>query len=187
MGKIHWNLKEIPQPSDSHINKSDGRVFIFLQDNDKVRESSRKVIGHATSDTMMHPNDNFKYLYPNLWKEYYGDGDVHDRVLRFGMYAMTLGIGYKTALYPALIDAYGPMHANAIMDYSMYSVLEKSDVSQTYEERMQREVIFSKEIHSDSWLSNLFKNKMTEEQHLDFRDRWIKECKNRKLSGVCFT
>jgi len=184
MGKIYWNLKEISQPSGSHINKSDGRVFIFLQDNNKIRESSRKVIGHATSDTMMHPNDNFKYLFPNIWKEYYGDSDVFDRVLRCGMYAMTLGIGYKTALYPTLIEAYGPMYANVIMDYSMYSVLEKSDVSQTYEERMQQEVIFSKERYSDSWLSDFFKNKMTEKQNLDFRDRWISECKNRKLSGV---
>ena len=184
MGKIYWNLKEIPQPNESHINKSDGRVFIFLRDNDKVRESSRKVIGHATSDTTMHPNDNFRYLYPNLWKGYYGDSGVLERVIRCGMYAMTLGIGYKTALYQTLIEVYGPMYANVIMDYAMYSVLEKSDISQTYEERTQQEAIFSKERYSDSWFSDFLKNKINEQQHLDFRDRWIIECKKRKLSGV---
>lgn len=184
MGRVYWELKEIPQPEGAHVNNSDDRVFIFLPDGKNIRDSKRKVIGHATSSTMMHPNDTFRYLYPELWKEYYGDGDIQEHVLHSGMYALTLGIGYKTSLYPLLIEAYGPLYANAIMDYSMYSILEKSDTSQTYPDRMRREIIFSKELYTDSWLCDLFRHKMTENNSYMFRNLWMEKCRERNVSKV---
>ena len=59
MSHIYWELHEIPQPSDSYINHSDGRVFLMTEDG--LGKKKRKVIGRATSETMMHPNDLFRY------------------------------------------------------------------------------------------------------------------------------
>ena len=64
MSHIYWELHEIPQPSDSYINHSDGRVFLMTEDG--LGKKKRKVIGRATSETMMHPNDLFRYLYPHF-------------------------------------------------------------------------------------------------------------------------
>lgn len=184
MGHVYWELKEIPLPEEAHINQNDGRVFIFMDDGKSVRSSKRKTIGRAASSTTMHPNDAFRYLYPNLWKEHYGGDNLLEHVVHSGMYALLLGIGYHTSLYPLLIDAYGPLYANAIMDFSMYSIKEKSDTAQTYEGSMSNQMLFSKKNHSDSWLSDFFKNKMTEEQNCKFRDAWLKRCKEEGVSKV---
>ncbi|MDD3662664.1 MAG: hypothetical protein PHT84_02245, partial [Candidatus Pacebacteria bacterium] len=84
-----------------------------------VRKSRRKVIGHATSETMMHPNDTFRYLFPNLWNEHYGSGKLPEHILHSGLYALTLGIGHETGLYRILQNVYGPLYGNILMDYAM--------------------------------------------------------------------
>ena len=55
MSHIYWELHEIPRPSGSYINHSDGRVFLMTEDG--LGKKKRKVIGRATSETMMHPNN----------------------------------------------------------------------------------------------------------------------------------
>ena len=82
MSHIYWELHEIPRPSGSYINHSDGRVFLMTEDG--LGKKKRKVIGRATSETMMHPNDLFRYLYPALWSEYYGDRNLpeHEQPIR---------------------------------------------------------------------------------------------------------
>ncbi len=180
MSHIYWELHEIPRPEESYINRNDGRVFLISV----VRngKKSRTVIGRATSETMMHPNDTFKYLYPALWEEYYSDSKAPQHVLSVGMYALSLGIGYRTGLYPLLHTAYGPLYANAIMDYSCYSILDRSDVSQIYPERMAREATYSPEVHADSWWSDFFNSKMTENQNHMFRTGWLAECRKRGIT-----
>ena len=154
MSHIYWELHEIPRPSDSYINHSDGRVFLMAEDG--LGKKKRKVIGRATSESTMHPNDLFRYLYPALWSEYYGDRDLPEHELHAGMYALSLGIGHSVNLYPILQDVYGPLYSNAIMDYAMYSIMDRTDTTQLFPDRMAREVLFSKEAYSDSWYSELF-------------------------------
>ena len=127
MSHIYWELHEIPRPDDSYINHSDGRVFLISVDGHGNKK--RKVIGRATSETTMHPNDLFRYLYPNFWSEYYGDQDMPEHELHTGMYALLLGIGYSTNLYPVLQKIYGPLYGNAIMDYAMYSIMDRTDTT----------------------------------------------------------
>ena len=124
MSHIYWELHEIPRPSGSYINHSDGRVFLMTEDG--LGKKKRKVIGRATSETMMHPNDLFRYLYPALWSEYYGDRNLPEHELHAGMYALSLGIGCSTNLYPILQDVYGPLYSNAIMDYAIYSIMDRT-------------------------------------------------------------
>lgn len=180
MAHIYWELHEIPRPSDSYINHSDGRVF--LMSDDGFGKKKRKVIGHATSETMMHPNDLYKYLYPSLWKEYYSDRDVPEHELHLGMYALSLGIGYQSGLYPILQQVYGPLYGNAIMDYAMYSIMDRTDTTQLFTDRMAREVLFSKEAYSDSWYSELFHTHMLEDSNHRFRTEWLKECSRRGIT-----
>ncbi len=47
MSHIYWELHEIPRPSDSYINHSDGRVFLMSEDG--LGKKKRKVTGHALS------------------------------------------------------------------------------------------------------------------------------------------
>lgn len=68
MGHIYWELPEIPIPPQAYVNKNDGRVFLMSRDSRNVRR--RKSIGHATGNGNMHPNDTFRFLFPNLWKEH---------------------------------------------------------------------------------------------------------------------
>lgn len=182
MAHIYWELKEIPQPAGSYINKSDGRVFVFISGDTPVRKSKRKVIGRATSETMMHPNATFKYLFPNLWAEQYGPDKLPEHILHAGLYALTLGIGYETDLYPIVHDAYGPLHGNILMDYAMYSILEQSDVSMHFPDRMAQHVLFSKDCPSDSWLSDFFQKKITENDNAVFRSQWLDACKRRGIT-----
>ena len=59
MGHIYWEKPEIKIPDGAYVNKSDARVFTMCSDGNKNRK--RTVIGRATGNGNMHPNDNFKY------------------------------------------------------------------------------------------------------------------------------
>ena len=182
MGHVYWEKNEIPIPDGGYVNHADGRVFIFLSDAVPTRQSRRMVIGHATSESTMHPNDNYRYYFPNLWEENYGDREKHEHALRAGLYALSLGIGYKTGLYEGLQVAYGPMYANFLMDYAMYSILERSDVAMDFRDRMKGSVLFSKEAKSDAWISEFFTMKITAAMNDDFRSRWLKQCREKGIT-----
>ena len=107
MGHIYTELHEIPIPSEAYINKKEARVFLI--NDDGTGKQKRTVIGKATSDTMMHPNNTFRYLYPELWKEYYETKEIKEHVLHAGMYAACLGISEHTGLHGILHDVYGPL------------------------------------------------------------------------------
>lgn len=184
MGHVYWEKKEIPIPEGGYINHTDGRVFVFLSDALPTRQSKRMIIGHATSDTTMHPNDNFKFYYPDLWEQHYGEKGYQEHSLRAGMYALTLGIGYETGLYTDLLDIYGPMYANFLMDFSMFSILERSDVAMDFKDKMKGSVCFSKEAYGDSWISDFFIRHMNEVMNDDFRSRWMKRCKEKGISDA---
>ena len=182
MAHIYWELHEIPRPENSHVNHHDGRVFLMTDDGNG--NSKRRVIGHATSETMMHPNDLYRFLYPAEWERYYHEKSFPSHELRIGMYMLSLGIGHQTGLYPILHDIYGPLYANAIMDYAMYSIMDRSDTTQLLADRMSGEVLFSKEAYSDSWYSEMFKRHMPEDANHQFRLLWLKECQRRGITNV---
>lgn len=173
MGHIYRELHEIPIPDDAYINHYDGRVFLIS--NDGNGHQKRQVIGIATSNTMMHPNHAYKYLYPELWKEYYGGKELPEHELHVGMYAACLGIASKNGLYPLLHEAYGPLYGNAIMDYCMYSMYKRTDTTQLYQDTMNDQVKFSDETYSDSWFSALFKTYMSANANHQFRIGWLKK------------
>lgn len=184
MGKVLWNKAEIPQPEGAHIDSTDGRVFVYLNEGKPIRQSRKVTIGHATSSTMMHPNEKFRQMYPDLWEKHYGEKEQLRHVMHCGIYATVLGIGWETGLYPILNQVYGPQDANCIMDYAMYSMVQHSDVAQTFGERMHDEVLFSEHLPDESRLSALFARGMKEEVNFRFRDAWARQCVARGLKKV---
>ena len=182
MAHIYWELHEIPRPENSYLNHNDGRVFLMADDGSG--KSKRKVIGHATSETMMHPNELYKFLYPAEWERQYQEKSYLAHELHIGMYMLSLGIGHATNLYPILHEIYGPLFANAIMDYAMYSILDRSDTTQLFTDRMSKEVLFSKEAYSDTWYSDMFRYHMSEDANHQFRLLWLMECARRGVTNV---
>ena len=180
MSHVYRERPEIPIPEDAYINHSDARVYLM-----DALTKKRTVIGVATSETTMHPNDMYRKLYPEIWDQVFSKfNDPKGYEVCVGMYGLCLGASYKNGLYQVLHDAYGPKYANVIMDYSMYSILDRSDVTQLFPERMRKEVIFSNELLSDATLSKIFTYELTEEKHTEFRERWIKRCVKNGLKKV---
>ena len=172
MSHVYRERKEIPIPDDAHINHYDGRVYL-------MEESTRKrtVIGIATSETTMHPNDMYRKLFPEAWDTVFSKyNDPKGYEVCVGMYGLTLGASHQNGLYSVLQDAYGPKYANAIMDYVMYSIMERSDVTQHFSERMRKEALFSDATYSDSMFSDLFTYQLSEDMHMQFRELWIRRC-----------
>ena len=62
--------------------------------------------------------------------------------MKVGLYMLTLGAASQNGIYSILTDVYGPLHANAIMDYVMFSLHSKSDITQLYSEFAQDQVLF---------------------------------------------
>ncbi len=172
MSHVYRERPEIPIPEEAHINHYDARVYLMNESTGK-----RTVIGIATSESTMHPNDMYRKLFPEAWDAAFSKyNDPKGYEVCIGLYGLCLGASYSNGLYPVLQDVYGPKYANTIMDYAMYSILERRDVTQLFPERMRKEVLFTDEIPSDSMLSNIFTYRLTEEMHMGFREQWIRRC-----------
>lgn len=179
MAHIFREKFEIPIPSNAYINHSDGRVFIFLREGKSLEQSRRKVIGRAASNSTMYPNATFRYMFPSLWEEYYGVKErLPERSPHVGLYALCLGVGHKTNVYPLLHKSHGPLYANAIMDFVMHSMITKTDVAQTFPETMRKEITFSSTVPSDEFLSDMFTSKMKTDMNEAFIASWMEQCKS---------
>ena len=173
MGKLYLDRAEIAIPTEAYVNTYDGRVYVKQAD-ERGRER-RVVIGKAASMSTMAPNDSFRALFPDAWERAYGKDDLIRPEVGVGTYALALAAGNRSGAYAAAQSAYGPRVGNALMDYCMFSLLERSDSTQLFCERMADEVLFSPSARSDSWYSDTFAT-LTEEQHLAFRNAWLERC-----------
>lgn len=179
MAHIFREKCEIPIPGNAYINHSDGRVFIFLREGKSLEQSRRKVIGRAASNTTMYPNATFRFMFPSLWEEYYGVKEkLPERFPHIGLYALCLGVGHKTNVYPLLHKSHGPLYANAIMDFVMHSMITKTDVAQTFEETMRKKITFSTTVPNDEFLSDMFTSKIKTEMNESFLSSWMEQCKS---------
>ena len=177
MGKIYQNIRAIKIPEGAFVKKSDMRVFVYNNPNVPRRDSPTTRIGTAVSDDLMYPNDNFQLFYPDIWSEIFPEAKESRYNINMGMYLSTLAISYKLGLYPILVDVYGPVIANQILDYVNYSLLYQSDVSMLYEERMKNQLLLSSKLRDDTYLSNFFKEMMDTSKDNDLQDKWLNKCK----------
>jgi len=181
------NLREFPIPNFAYVSKNDGRVFEYIIEEGKpLVKCPRRSIGKATSATTMIPNSNFKEFHKDLWIQFYGEKDyVPSRILvNAGLYASTLSIVSKSGLYDILIDTIGTIPANGTIDYSMYQMMSKSNVAMTYKEHMDRYVQFSPNTYSDTWWSNFFRTKISDNNRELFLSKWLLKCKENGTESV---
>ncbi len=173
----------MPVPEGAYINngKKKAEVFIFIGTGPK-QKAKRRVIGHYTGNGKMVPNTYFKQHYPARWSEFYGEEQKSHVVMRHGLFTAVLAISTRTGLYPDLIDSFDGTIANAILDYAMYGLTERSDSTVNFEMRMDDFVLFSRARHGDSWYSDLFSDKMTSDMCEAFKDRWLERCKEAGIS-----
>ena len=184
MPHVYRDKKEIPIPEGAFVNNNDGRVFIFLNKGVIRSKSKRMVIGQATSNGLMFPNDNFRQNFPDQWEKHYGRGDTLPRMLDCGFYGLVLGVAHKTTLYDCLYNVFAPQFANGIMDFAMYSVRCQSNVAMNFAANMGRKALFSDKVHEDSWFSNLFCRDITEDLAYDFTDAWLRHCRELGIKDV---
>ena len=178
----------VPIPDGANTpKKSGGRVFIVIKKNynaDKhYNNDSRISIGTSIDKQRMHPNQNYKLIYPQA----YNENVPHEKKLPefvkiIGPYSAFLAVGQHTGLYDVLIRSFGPQSANMIMDYGAYSILTHSNVAKDFAQTMHEYLLFSKKAYSDSWISDFFKNRMTDDQGKLFRDNWIAHCKGQGIT-----
>lgn len=186
MGIVNRNVPDMPVPSFAYPDRNDGRVYVKpIEEDGKVH---KRTIGHMTVSTpgkeRMIPTAYFRNKYQDLHKQYYPNETVPCHQMSVGMYALTLGITTKTKLYNDLRDVYGPVFVNNILDYAMFSILHRSSVTQIYENTMAREVLFCESLHTDSWYSDFFSKKLTEDEHHQFRIAWIRRLISQGLKKV---
>lgn len=175
MGRIYRNLPAIPVPSNAHINGYDNRVF-YEYKRDGVRHKTAVGVIASIEKRTMHANDNFRRLYPDLWTFHYGEAVPPASCIRVGLYGVTLAIGIQTQLYRLVQECFGPQHGNAIMDFAMYSIRERSNTAQLFPLEMKDQMLFSRKPLSDAWFSNLFAHGMTLDQIHKFRIAWLERC-----------
>lgn len=179
-------MRDMAVPSFAYPNRHDGSVYIVMVDEDGKRR--RRTIGGLTVATegseRMVPNKYFRDHYQDLWNEEYPDKEIPPHEMSIGMYVLTLSICTNEGIYADLREVYGPLHANALLDYAMYSIMHRSDVSQLYGNVMGRQVLFSDKLYSDSWFSEFFSKKVTEDQHHLFRIRRIQRLVKKGLGKV---
>ena len=174
----------VPIPSEANHPKASGRrVFIttkkeYLPEK-HYNQDSRISIGISISETEMYPNNNYKVLFPQEFNEHVPYEKKLPEVIKvIGPYAAFLAVGQHTDLYPVMIRSFGPQNANMLMDYAVYSIMTHSNVAKDFQNTMSKHLLFSKKAYSDSWLSDFFKNKLTDEQGRLFRENWILHCKD---------
>lgn len=181
---LYTNLREIPIPEWAKVNKANDTVYVILNTRNKRGDFNRRIIGKRANVHTMYVNDNFRLYYPDEWNKYYeGKMDTKSDFLHFGLYAATLGILNKTGLYEALLESFGPLISDALVDFAMYSILYSSDAALSFPSRMSNEVLFSTQAYSDSWYSNLF-HSITGDQRRKFLDLWMTRCKEDGLEDV---
>ncbi len=171
MGHVYRSLKPVPVPLNANCSQHDGTVSRYSRDASGHRR--RTVIGCIQEPGMMFPNDKFRELYPDLWKEYYGENIPDQRLVRTGLYALSIGAGYKRGLYPVLAQSLGASCANALMDFAQYSIQEGGrEVPMS--EVMGKYMLFSAMRMSEAWYRDFFANVLSPEVFRLFRTRWLR-------------
>jgi hypothetical protein len=148
-------------------------------------EPKRTTIGHQCigSTTRMHPTTQYKEIFPTEWEKISNE-KIIPAVKRIGMFSACLAINTKVGIKDILDSVYGDDKANALMDYAAYSVIHHSDTTQMFASKMRNELLYSTNIHNESYYSRLFEQDMTTEQMLLFKEKWAKQCKEDGVEDV---
>ncbi len=179
---LYDELNEIPVPDFAH---PDGyRVYMNYPVGNG--QTKKLYIGQYArkEEGTFYANENFRLYCPKEWAAAYEKENAPHYQYNVGMYAMTLAVSHSTGLYPALHETFGPLYGNILLDFAMYSIMERSNVAYRFKPAMEHEAIFSKDRKDDDWLSQAFNSLITIDMIHQFRIRWIQECRKRSIQKV---
>ena len=141
------------------------------------------ILGQSIGGGKMYPNSNYIARYPALYEEHSGQKATRHEI-RTGFYASVLSIASNIGLYDSLIKGFGVENANMILDFSMYSIINHTCVSDNYKSKMADQMIFSRSLWGPSRLSEFFNKEFTEPRISTFKKEWAEKCKARGLKKV---
>jgi len=173
-------------PSIAYVGK-DGSVYVKDKNvYDPVKRYNivkHTVIGRSVGKGRMYPNNNYKVRYPALYEQFSGQ-KLKRHTLKAGLYVATLAIAQRCGLYDALIKSFGIENANMILDFSMYSIVYQTCVSEQYAASMQDHMVFSRTLWSPSRLSTFFSSEFPEPRISEFKRLWSGWCMKDNVRDV---
>ena len=176
----------VPIPDDAHVCK-DHRVYVVEQKiyykDLQYNMDTRIWLGKAISDKEMHPNNNYKEKYPDVFRSI---THLHlpQYVKHIGVYAAALKIAEDTKLYEDLRKQLGIQNANLVLDYAVYSIMTKSNVAKDFESEMKEQMTFLDRVYSDSWMGEKIDNAITDNHVQAFKNAWLKRFGSQDEFGV---
>ena len=182
--------KHVVEVPENAIVKKD-RTVLWTIEKRYIKEKQynhdvRRMIGKTLDDTdqKMYPNDNFIELFPDAYNAVIKGKPIPSSQC-IGYYALIKVIAEQLSLLDLLYKVFGKEDTDMILDYAMYQIIYESDVSQHFESSMADKAIFSEKVRSDSYLSDYFRDNITEDKTDLFRELWCEWIiKHKKLSGV---
>ena len=179
----------VPHVKGITVNRGDGNRVLFVKEapyDAKVgyTRPKRITIGYVTAEDtkLMYVTDGFKRVFPDKWEQLFGE-KVPAVFKYIGMYAITELTNGLIGIKDIMDKAFTVDHANAMMDFTMYSMLFQTNVAEHFTVRMSDQQLYSGTCRSDSYYSELFSN-ITYEQILDFKVKWAIQCKEDGVEEV---
>ena len=190
MAMFRDKVVPIPKVKGITINRADGNRVLFVKEapyDAKVgyARPKRTTIGYVNDKDVktMHPTTGYKQIFPSEWEKLFGE-KVPVAFKRIGMYAMAESVNMKTGIKDVMNECFGSSHADAIMDFALYSMLYQTSVAEHITTRMKDQMLYSGECRSDSFYSDLYSNGITYEQILSFKSKWANLCKKDGVEEV---
>lgn len=149
-------------------------------------EPKRTTIGHQCPDeaSKMYPTTQYARIFPQEWEKVSGEKAALT-TKRIGLFSLCQAINMKTGIKDLLDSAFGVNDADAIMDFAMYSILHHSDVAVLFQSKMKNELLYTGvDGHDDKWYAGMFDRRLTKEQILLFKKKWLIQCKEDGAEGV---
>ena len=183
MSYLYTELPAVPLPPGAKPVSDAGDANVFCKPS---RSRSRTIVGRLASETTMHVNSNYRFLFPNLWYKHYARYLVPGEEVRVGLYSMLLALGWKSRYYLALASQLGCECANIIMDCATSALVaqgEDDDPSDSCAEegcglsplwaRLRRQHFFSVTWPGETWFADKFCTPGRVESLESLRTTWL--------------
>lgn len=141
-------------------------------------QPKRTTIGHQVpnSTTKMYPTSQYKNIFPKQWEELTKE-KVSPTIKKIGLFTLAQAVNQKVGIKDQLDRVYGPDIAAAIIEQALYSILDHSNITSAFTQKMANELLYSPTAYSDSYYADLFAHKLSSEQELLFKSSWAESCR----------
>lgn len=139
----------------------------------KYTVDKRVNIGKMIDDTYMIPNDKFMIYYPDLIKLDNPSKEFSD-TLSIGSVALIDKVLKDTGINDLLNEIFEDKEASLIKDLISYMIIKESCEYEYFKYYERKSLTFTNKVYSDSTVSDLLKNKISNKDINTFIDAWNK-------------